>query len=266
MGTAASRRALVVVAAAIAAMYVVRLADPDPWWHLATGRWIVAHRALPTVDPFSFTVAGAPWRAVDGLADLLMYGSWHAGGDVGLGVWTALCAFAMLVLLGLGLRALALSTATVVALVACVGVIVQGRYSMGRPMTLGAALLCATLYACTRTWRQRDRAVWALPAIVVAWAFVHSTVVLGLAVLVLFALAAAAVRHTAWRHFAGAAVVAIAACALLPAARGRFAVAFGVEHASLAMALTREWARTSLGWRELWLPMLLAAVAFVVVV
>ncbi len=247
-------------------MYVVRLSDPDPWWHLATGRWIVEQRAIPSVDPFSFTVAGAPWRAVDALADLLMYASWLAGGNAGLGVWTALCAFAMLLLVGLTLCALELSTATVLSVVACVGVMVQGRYSMGRPMTLGAALLCATLYACTRTWRRNDRAVWAAPAIVVAWTWAHSTVVLGLAVLAVFALAAAVVRHAAWRRFAAAALVTALACALLPAARGRFAVALGVEHSSLAMALTREWARTSLGDRQLWLPLILVAVAAVVVV
>ena len=247
-------------------MYVVRLSDPDPWWHLATGRWIVEHHAVPRVDPFSFTVAGASWRAVDALADSLMYGSWVVGGDGGVGAWTALCAFAMLLLLGLTLRGLALSTATVVSVVACVGVMVQGRYSMGRPMTLGAAFLCATIYACTRSWRRQDRAVWAAPAIVVAWTFAHSTVVLGIAVLATFALAAAVVRHAAWRRFVAAALVTVAACALLPSGRGRFAVAFGVEHSSLAMALTREWARTTLATRELWLPLALTGIAVLVVV
>ncbi len=29
--------------------------DPDTFWHLATGKWIVEHRALPEKDPFGFT-------------------------------------------------------------------------------------------------------------------------------------------------------------------------------------------------------------------
>ena len=28
--------------------------DPDAYWHLATGKWIVENRALPATDPFSF--------------------------------------------------------------------------------------------------------------------------------------------------------------------------------------------------------------------
>ncbi|HEX6835277.1 MAG TPA: hypothetical protein VF334_01835, partial [Polyangia bacterium] len=189
----------------MAATYVVRLADPDPWWHLATGRWIVEHHAIPSVDPFSFTVAGAPWRAVDWLADLALYGSFALAGNAGVGALTALSAFAMLLLLGFTLRELELSTATAVAVVACVGVMVQGRYSMARPMMLGAAALCATLYLCARTWRRRDASVFGVVPIVVAWSVVHSTAILGLAVVALFAGAAVVARHAAARRFAVAA-------------------------------------------------------------
>ncbi|MCU1282609.1 MAG: hypothetical protein JWM53_6155 [bacterium] len=263
--TKASRVAIVAVAALLAVTYVVRLSDPDPWWHLATGRWIVEHHAIPRLDPFSFTVAGAPWRAVDWAADLLMYGSWALGGDGGLGALAALSAFAMIALLGLALRELEVSTASAVAIIACVGVMVQGRYSMARPMMLGAVALCATLYVCTRTWQRGDRSVhWALP-IVVAWTFVHSTAVLGVAVAVIFAVAALPARNRSARRFAAVALVTIAACAALPSARERFAVASGLERSSLAVVLTREWQRTQLADRELWLPLalMLAGVAVV---
>ena len=80
-----------------------------------------------------------------------MYGSFAVGGNAGLGALTALSAFALLLLVGLTLRALALSTATVASVVACVGLMVQGRYSMARPMMLGAVALAATIYLCTRT-------------------------------------------------------------------------------------------------------------------
>jgi hypothetical protein len=146
---------------------------------------------------------------------------------------------------------------------------VQGRYSMARPMTLGAVALCATIYSCTRTWQRaaaiRDRAVFFAVPIVMAWTVVHSTAILGVAVLAIFAGAAALVRHGAARRFAAAALATIAACAALPSARGRFAVAFGLERSSLAIALTREWERTRLGDRELWLPLAGALVAVAVI-
>ena len=163
-----------------------------------------------------------------------MYGSWVLGGDAGLGILTALSAFALLVLLGLTLRRLALSTATVASVVACVGLLVQGRYSMARPMMLGAVALAATLYLCTRTWRAAaDRSVWAAPAIVAVWTFVHSTAIVGLALLVVFAFAALVVRHPARRAFAAATLVAVAVTVALPSGRERFAVAAGLDNASL---------------------------------
>src|SRR5580700_2177547 len=48
------------------------LNDGDTWSHLATGDWILAHGAVPSVDPFSFTMAGAPWSAHEWLAELLL--------------------------------------------------------------------------------------------------------------------------------------------------------------------------------------------------
>jgi len=39
------------------------LGDGDTWSHVATGEWIIAHGAAPRVDPFSHSMAGAPWTA-----------------------------------------------------------------------------------------------------------------------------------------------------------------------------------------------------------
>lgn len=46
------------------------LADPDIWWHLATGRWILAHHALPVTDPFSSYGADKPWIVYSWLFDI----------------------------------------------------------------------------------------------------------------------------------------------------------------------------------------------------
>src|SRR3981081_2146378 len=37
------------------------IADPDIWWHLATGRGILQHHAVPMTDPFSSYGLGKPW-------------------------------------------------------------------------------------------------------------------------------------------------------------------------------------------------------------
>ena len=35
------------------------LHDPDTYLHIAVGRWILAHAALPAADPFSHSLPGA---------------------------------------------------------------------------------------------------------------------------------------------------------------------------------------------------------------
>jgi hypothetical protein len=37
--------------------------DPDMWWHLSVGQWIVQHRAFPHDGIFSQTAAARPWMA-----------------------------------------------------------------------------------------------------------------------------------------------------------------------------------------------------------
>lgn len=65
-----------------------RLGGADYWWHLAFGRYVWDHRALPDVDVFTFTAHGAPWVNVSWLADLLLYAIHSVGGVAALGALT----------------------------------------------------------------------------------------------------------------------------------------------------------------------------------
>ncbi|MFN8294502.1 MAG: hypothetical protein U0T72_12325, partial [Chitinophagales bacterium] len=37
------------------------LREPDLWWQIKTGEWIIAHGKVPTEDVFSYTQKGQPW-------------------------------------------------------------------------------------------------------------------------------------------------------------------------------------------------------------
>jgi hypothetical protein len=63
--------------------------DPDIWWHLRTGQWIVEHGTVPTTDPFSLYGMGKPWVAYSWLFEVLVYGLYRAFGLVGLVLYTA---------------------------------------------------------------------------------------------------------------------------------------------------------------------------------
>jgi hypothetical protein len=44
------------------------LGDGDTWSHVATGEWILAHGSVPHADPFSHSMASAPWTAHEWLS------------------------------------------------------------------------------------------------------------------------------------------------------------------------------------------------------
>jgi hypothetical protein len=48
------------------------LNDGDTGWHIRTGEWILANRAVPKVDPFSFSKPGEPWFAWEWLSDVVL--------------------------------------------------------------------------------------------------------------------------------------------------------------------------------------------------
>src|SRR6267142_2297371 len=47
--------------------------DPDIWWHLRTGEWIVANHAVPFQDYFSTYGMGKSWIAYSWLFEALIY-------------------------------------------------------------------------------------------------------------------------------------------------------------------------------------------------
>ncbi len=58
--------------------------DPDLWWHLQTGQDIVAARAIPQTDIYSFTKAGSEWVTHEWLSEVLIYGIYRTTGWAGL--------------------------------------------------------------------------------------------------------------------------------------------------------------------------------------
>lgn len=75
------------------------LNDPDTYLHIAAGRWLLAHDALPSQDPFSHSMAGAPWVAHEWLAEGIFAFLYDGLGWSGLVLAAAFCFAASLALL-----------------------------------------------------------------------------------------------------------------------------------------------------------------------
>jgi hypothetical protein len=69
--------------------------DGDTSWHVAAGRWILAHGQIPTTDPFSFTAAGRRWVAMEWPADIVMAAAYGAAGLAGLAALVAAALIAL---------------------------------------------------------------------------------------------------------------------------------------------------------------------------
>ncbi len=140
-----SRATLLVVGCAVAAVALstwTPASDPDTWWHLATGRLALATRSTLPVDPFSFSVAGAPWRYKDLVADALLWTLFARGGFAGLLLFRIGCAGLLELCFRLGTRR------ALPALVA-LGVVLVLPWA-DRPMMLSLALFPTVLALCER--------------------------------------------------------------------------------------------------------------------
>ena len=64
--------------------FIQPIENPDLWWHLSAGRWIVEHRAWPRADFLSHTFGGAKWVDFEWGIQAVYYGLFRAGGALGL--------------------------------------------------------------------------------------------------------------------------------------------------------------------------------------
>ncbi len=183
--------------AALLALVVPLAARPlshdDLFWHLQSGAWMVEHHAVPHVDPFSFTRAGAPWVTHEWGFSLLVYWIWLLAGPV------ALIATRVLLVLLIGwtlTRTVRSREPNEAPGYLLPGLLAVGLWAVAAELILRAALvselfLALTLLLLTR-YREngRTRDLVLLTGLVWVWANVHSGVLFGLFVLGLFAMEA----------------------------------------------------------------------------
>jgi hypothetical protein len=63
--------------------------DPDFWWHLRAGEYIVETHTIPQNDPFAFTTAGRPWSTHEWLSEVFLWQWYNLFGLPGLSLFFA---------------------------------------------------------------------------------------------------------------------------------------------------------------------------------
>jgi hypothetical protein len=181
-----ARALLVFVVMLVIFMVAARpINDPDFWWHLRTGQYIVETGSIPHTDIFSVAFHGKEWVTHEWLSEALMYLIYRAGGYGGLVVF-----FALLITAAMWI------------------VYRRAAEGVGHPYVVGFALVLGALTA-SPTWGVRpqmfsflfasiyvamlgdyargrsDNFVWWLVPLMIVWANMHAGFALGLALIAL---------------------------------------------------------------------------------
>ena len=173
---------------ALAAAVTSSVQDPDFWWHLRTGYWMLDNHRLPSHDLYTYTVADHHWIDHEYLAEILMayLNSW--GGLTLISIFFAVLTFMGLILIyrtaqagrrpyviaGLGL-----------ALGGLAGAPIWGP----RAQMITFTFTCLELYWVAGYLAGRSRTIYYLPLLVILWANLHGGFVIAF---VLLAIAIAA--------------------------------------------------------------------------
>jgi hypothetical protein len=152
------------------------ITDPDFWWHLRTGQYMVETKSIPHEDIFSYTLPGQPWITHEWLAEIFLYAIYVLSGEGGLilifaGIITA--AFALLYLQCRGRPYLA-------SFVVVGGAITSAVTWGVRPQMFSLLLSSVFLYILHLYRHGKSWQVWLLPPLMVLWANLHGSYYLGL--------------------------------------------------------------------------------------
>jgi len=154
-----------------------RVDDFDTWWHLAAGRWIALHRAVPTTDTLSHTVRNHTWIDLQWGFDLGAY-VLHALGGAGLLSFAAAAGFTLAMVLTFRLLKGELGPVAAALLTILVVLVAQDRFAV-RPELLSFPLLALVITVLESGERREGRGLWRLVPLMVVWANVHALYVIG---------------------------------------------------------------------------------------
>jgi hypothetical protein len=177
---------LLVTIGTLAFHYKFSVLDPDIWWHLKVGDWILEHHAVPHTGILSRTAADRPWVAYSWGYEVLLSRAYAWFGIMGIGAYGTLLTLAVASAMYWMLRRL--SGRFWVALlgtgVVCSAFLFNG---MPRPFFFSIALFAVTLTLLLEANRagRIERLYW-LPLIFCFWANLHIQFIYGLFLVGLF--------------------------------------------------------------------------------
>jgi len=179
----------------------VKLWDYDFWWHIATGRYIVEHKALPDTDPFSFVnnleenknphplreqlILKQYW-----LAQVVFYKVYDTFGDRGIIFLRSFILFSIIFLIFWWFNRQKVSFYITYPFLFCI--FIETMIFSGERPVLFTILFSVIVFIILDDFRQRKgRLVFSLIPLMFIWANLHGGYILGIVIILAYIIAEA---------------------------------------------------------------------------
>jgi hypothetical protein len=160
----------------IAAVFVGSVQDPDFWWHIRIGRWMVENGRLPSNDIFTFTVPSHVWTDHEYLTETLMWLTYSKAGLLGISILFGLITYAGFLLM---YRQVRRQPFVIVGIGLALGAVAGAPIWGPRAQMITFALSCLELYWLQGYLSGRSRALQFFPLVMALWANLHGGWVIG---------------------------------------------------------------------------------------
>jgi hypothetical protein len=172
---------LLVVAAFVVILCVLvrRGGDPDIFWHLVTGQWMVDHHQIVSQDLFTFTVAGKQWTDAEYTTEIIASLVNRVGGLTLVSLAFGAVSFVGFLLIW---RRVRLERSNMVIAAIVIGIAALGGAAVWgpRPQMITFTFTCLEVLWLDRYLRGTSRAIYWLPLVMIAWANLHGGFLFGL--------------------------------------------------------------------------------------
>lgn len=170
------------------------ISDPDFFWHIATGRWILENKALPWVDPFSYStlpfessrekfILTSYW-----LTQVIYYSLYLFSGYWGIIALRFLIFLLIVYFLVKRSHIKNISYQISLPLISLSLLVLLFTYPMDRPQVFSFLFFAALLYLLDELVAGKKYVSYVIPSLMLLWSNMHGGFILGQVVLFIYAL------------------------------------------------------------------------------
>jgi hypothetical protein len=178
----------------------ISLWDYDFWWHIATGKYIVQHKEIPSEDPFSFVteINRGKYPLSEArekflmrqywLSQVVMYFIYEKFGPTGIRFLRAFLLASSLFLIFLGFRHFRISPLWSMVMIIPVFYVFLRKYTGERPVLFTFFFAILVTVMLEKLMDSKNKGIYFLPLIMLLWSNMHGGFILGIVIIAIYLL------------------------------------------------------------------------------